>query len=118
MSSSGAAVVASGAGPSVGLSSVPALGPQTSTELRLIPSDAVILLYRLGEGEFGEVYCGKLHLENGQTQDVAVKVSLTTFFYRPVPVNFVCSLPQMRNRICASLLRPLLLFQVEFVNSS
>ena len=82
MSSSGAAVVASsGAGGSAtGISSAPCTalghaGPSTGTELRLIPSDAVILLYRLGEGEFGEVYCGKLHLENGQTQDVAVKVS-------------------------------------------
>lgn len=44
-------------------------------ELRLVPSDAVILLYRLGEGEFGEVYRGQLHLENGNTQEVAVKVS-------------------------------------------
>ncbi|KAL7062744.1 hypothetical protein AAHC03_029 [Spirometra sp. Aus1] len=43
-------------------------------ELRLIPSDAVILLYRLGEGEFGEVYRGQLHLDNGTTEDVAVKV--------------------------------------------
>lgn len=43
-------------------------------ELRLIPSDAVILLYRLGEGEFGEVYRGRLHLDNGITQEVAVKV--------------------------------------------
>ncbi|THD23626.1 Tyrosine-protein kinase [Fasciola hepatica] len=45
-----------------------------SGELRLVPSDAVILLYRLGEGEFGEVYRGQLHLENGNTQEVAVKV--------------------------------------------
>ncbi|GAA55551.1 Tyrosine-protein kinase htk16 [Clonorchis sinensis] len=43
-------------------------------ELRLVPSDAVILLYRLGEGEFGEVYRGQLHLDNGTTQEVAVKV--------------------------------------------
>ncbi|KAK4470933.1 hypothetical protein MN116_006440 [Schistosoma mekongi] len=43
-------------------------------ELRLIPSDAVILLYRLGEGEFGEVYRGRLHLDSGIVQEVAVKV--------------------------------------------
>ncbi|CAL8099188.1 unnamed protein product [Calicophoron daubneyi] len=43
-------------------------------ELRLVPSDAVILLYRLGEGEFGEVYRGQLHLDNGISQEVAVKV--------------------------------------------
>ncbi|CAH8565306.1 unnamed protein product [Heterobilharzia americana] len=43
-------------------------------ELRLIPSDAVILLYRLGEGEFGEVYRGRLHLDSGMIQEVAVKV--------------------------------------------
>lgn len=69
-------MIASGGGGA--LQSVPssALGAAGGgTELRLIPSDAVILLYRLGEGEFGEVYCGKLHLENGVTQDVAVKVS-------------------------------------------
>ncbi|CAH8852741.1 unnamed protein product [Trichobilharzia szidati] len=45
-----------------------------SGELRLIPSDAVILLYRLGEGEFGEVYRGRLHLDSGIIQEVAVKV--------------------------------------------
>lgn len=45
-----------------------------SGELRLVPSDAVILLYRLGEGEFGEVYRGQLHLDSGNRQEVAVKV--------------------------------------------
>ncbi|KAF8567083.1 hypothetical protein P879_03314 [Paragonimus westermani] len=45
-----------------------------SGELRLVPSDAVILLYRLGEGEFGEVYRGQLHLDNGTSREVAVKV--------------------------------------------
>ncbi|VDQ00067.1 unnamed protein product [Trichobilharzia regenti] len=45
-----------------------------SGELRLIPSDAVILLYRLGEGEFGEVYRGRLHLDSGLIQEVAVKM--------------------------------------------
>ncbi|KER32163.1 hypothetical protein T265_12862, partial [Opisthorchis viverrini] len=47
-------------------------------ELRLVPSDAVILLYRLGEGEFGEVYRGQLHLDNGTTQEVAVKELIVT----------------------------------------
>ncbi|VDM16444.1 unnamed protein product [Hydatigera taeniaeformis] len=76
--SSSSAVVTAGV---TGLPSAPpsalglggSAGP-SGTELRLIPSDAVILLCRLGEGEFGEVYCGKLHLENCTTQDVAVKV--------------------------------------------
>ncbi|KAH9285373.1 Tyrosine-protein kinase HTK16 [Echinococcus granulosus] len=77
MSSSSAVVVAGVTGLPSGPSSALGLGGSagpSGTELRLIPSDAVILLYRLGEGEFGEVYCGKLHLENGTTQDVAVKV--------------------------------------------
>ncbi len=51
-----------------------------NNELRLIPSDAVILLYRLGEGEFGEVYRGQLHLDNGATQDVAVKVNCLKYW--------------------------------------
>ncbi|KAM7540368.1 hypothetical protein Aperf_G00000042277 [Anoplocephala perfoliata] len=75
LSSSSTAMIASGGGlPSVPSSVLGGGGISSGTELRLIPSDAVILLYRLGEGEFGEVYCGKLHLENGVTQDVAVKV--------------------------------------------
>ena len=45
-----------------------------NSEIRMIPSEAVILLYRLGEGEFGEVYRGRLHLDNGQMEEVAVKV--------------------------------------------
>ncbi|VDD80259.1 unnamed protein product [Mesocestoides corti] len=77
MSSSGAAVApAASAGLSASSNSAAATAAAAAsgTELRLIPSDAVILLYRLGEGEFGEVYCGKLHLDNGSSEDVAVKV--------------------------------------------
>lgn len=83
MSSSSAVVVAGATGlpsaPPSALGLGGSAGP-SGTELRLIPSDAVILLCRLGEGEFGEVYCGKLHLENGTTQDVAVKVSPDLIF--------------------------------------
>ncbi|VEL27558.1 unnamed protein product [Protopolystoma xenopodis] len=54
--------------------------PSGGSELRLIPSDAVILLRRLGEGEFGEVYRGRLHVDNGINEEVAVKVSVYSCF--------------------------------------
>ncbi|CAH8526419.1 unnamed protein product [Schistosoma turkestanicum] len=75
MSSSGGGLLPVAAGLQLTASGSACLGSTSgSGELRLIPSDAVILLYRLGEGEFGEVYRGRLHLDNGIIQEVAVKV--------------------------------------------
>ncbi|VDP63630.1 unnamed protein product [Schistosoma curassoni] len=74
--SSGGGLLPVAAGLQLTASGTSCIGSTTgSGELRLIPSDAVILLYRLGEGEFGEVYRGRLHLDNGIVQEVAVKVS-------------------------------------------
>ncbi|CAH8589118.1 unnamed protein product [Schistosoma bovis] len=73
--SSGGGLLPVAAGLQLTASGTSCIGSTTgSGELRLIPSDAVILLYRLGEGEFGEVYRGRLHLDNGIVQEVAVKV--------------------------------------------
>lgn len=60
-------------------------GLSAGGQLRLIPCESVILLYRLGEGEFGAVYHGQLITtttgpnQPQQSVDVAVKVSITPF---------------------------------------
>ncbi|PAA89541.1 hypothetical protein BOX15_Mlig008106g2 [Macrostomum lignano] len=43
-------------------------------DLPLIPANQVILLARLGEGEFGEVFSGRLTRGDSAVQEVAVKV--------------------------------------------
>ncbi|TNN06742.1 Tyrosine-protein kinase HTK16 [Schistosoma japonicum] len=75
MSNGGGGLLPVAAGLQLSASGTSCIGSTSGAgELRLIPSDAVILLYRLGEGEFGEVYRGRLHLDSGIVQEVAVKV--------------------------------------------